>query len=83
MPGLNNRYGTATSCLASESMSLTNPFSFARPPLARKHISRSALLEILEAALDLVSDEEEDDDTFIVTEKSSSMKENDDPESAQ
>ena len=83
VPGLNNQHGTNATCLASETTSLTSPFSFARPPLARKHFSHAALIEILDAALDLVSSVDEEDDLVMVAEEKLSwfMKKTDDPES--
>ena len=85
VPGLNSQHGTnGATCLSSETTSLTSPFSFARPSFARKRISRTALIEILDAALDLVSSVDEEDDLFMVVaeEKSSwPTKKTDDPES--
>jgi hypothetical protein len=45
-------------------------------------LAHAALIEILDAALDLVSSVDEEDDIFMVAEKSSSTKKDDDAESA-
>jgi hypothetical protein len=67
-----SQHSTNATCLASEITSLTTSFySGSRPPFARhKQISASAaLIEVVQAALDIISSVDEDD-LFMVADNS-------------
>jgi hypothetical protein len=75
------QHSTNATCLASEVMSLTTSLypGAARPaPFAHQQISAARLIEILEAALDVVSSVDEDDFFMVADEKSSSKKKKND-----
>jgi hypothetical protein len=76
------QHSTNATCRANEITSLTTPlYSGALPPFAHKHISAARLIEVIGAALDVISSAvDEEDDYFMVAaeKKSSSMKKKND-----